>query len=59
MRYDRCAYRRWGLEFTNDLKHLCSAVSGLDTGGLSPYGARAFGTVVMAAGIFKGLIIYG
>lgn len=43
----------------NDLKHLWFSVSGLDTGGRTPYGARAFGTVVMAVGTFKGLIIHG
>lgn len=43
----------------NDLKYLWFSVSGLDTGGRTPYGARAFGTVVMAVGTFKGLIIHG
>lgn len=59
MRYSHPAYRRWGAEFPNALKHLCAAVSVLDTGGRTPYGARAFGTVVMAVGTFKGLIIHG
>lgn len=41
------------------IKYLSMAVSCLDTGGRTPYGARAFGTVVTGAGFFKGLIIHG
>lgn len=41
------------------LKHLPMTVSLLDTGGRSFYGARAFGTVVMTVGTFKGLNIHG
>lgn len=59
MRHSRAAYRRWGLKFPNAIKYLCMVVSVLDTGGRTPYGARAFGTVVMAVGTFKGLIIHG
>lgn len=59
MRHCHTAYRRWGEEFLNALKYLCLVVSGLDTGGRTPYGARAFGTVVMAVGTFKGLNIHG
>lgn len=48
-----------GLEFPMYLKHLHMAVSVLDTAWRSFYGARAFGTVVIAVGTFKGLIIHG
>lgn len=39
------------------LKYLPMAVSVLDTGGRTPYGARAFGTVVTATEVFKGVIV--
>jgi len=40
-------------------KHLPMTVSVLDTDWRTPYGARAFGTVVTAVGTFKGLNING
>lgn len=48
-----------GFEFSMYLKHLHMTVSVLDTAWRSFYGARAFGTVVIAVGTFKGLIIHG
>jgi ABC-type transporter Mla maintaining outer membrane lipid asymmetry permease subunit MlaE len=50
---------RRGLEFPMYLKHLHMTVSVLDTAWRSFYGARAFGTVVIAVGTFKGLINHG
>jgi hypothetical protein len=46
-------------EFLMSSKHLPMTVSVLDTDWRTPYGARAFGTVVTAVGTFKGLNING